>query len=179
MKAEIFIFGIILCFLLTYEPKPNTEPPWNVLSSLSHSMSPSAWLVRSNSSYLAWILTQHASPPLTRLQEMYCGIAMQLWTPRTNHCLVCIYAQVIPRPWLVLLTKTWLTAWPSFWLPWWLFLLPVQWRLSTSFILEKTIWAEGPSPIWVVGLVCAVTIWTLRVGTMKMILTRKHSKFGL
>lgn len=28
--------------------------------------------------------------------------------PGFNHCLVCIYAQVIPPgPWLVLLTKTW------------------------------------------------------------------------
>lgn len=156
--------------------KKNPEPPWNVASSLSHSScTPSMTcekqlLFPGMNSNATCISTPEAVGDAL-------WSAVQLRASRTN--LVCIYAQVTPRPWLVLLTKTWLTAWPSFWLPWCLSLLPVQWRLSTSFVLEKRIWADQASPTWAVGLVCAVTTWALRTGTMKMILIRKHSNSGL
>lgn len=108
-----------------------------------------------------------------------------LSTLSTNHCLVCICAQVIRQPWLALLTKTWLTAWHSFWLPWCLFLLPVQWRLSTSFVLKKTIWAghiSAMAPVWV-ALTLTISPWVItweqRMGTMKMIRILKHFDFSV
>lgn len=103
-------------FCRCVSPNPKLEPPQNVPSSLSHASLTPAWLVGSNL-LLPGLSSNSTCISSRKVAGDVLWNAVQLWTFWTNLCLVCIYAQVRPRPWLVLLTKVWLTAWPSFWLP--------------------------------------------------------------
>lgn len=109
--------GEKLCFFCRrVSPNPKLEPPRNVPSFLSHASLTPAWLVGSNLLFPG-MNSNSTCISSRKVAGDVLWNTIQLWTSQTNLCLVCVYAQVIPRPWLVLLTKAWLTAWPSFWLP--------------------------------------------------------------
>lgn len=62
----------------------------------------------------------------------------------------------LPRPWLVLLTKTWLTAWPPHILATMMtFLFQYNDGCQLCLFLKKTVWAGRPSPTWVAWLACS------------------------
>lgn len=108
--------SVLFCRRVSPNPNPKLEPPRNVSSSLSHASLTPAWLVGSNLLFPG-MNSNSTCISSRKVAGDVLWNAVQPWTSRTNLCLVCVYAQVIPRPWLVLLTKAWLTAWPSFWLP--------------------------------------------------------------
>lgn len=79
--------------------KQSPKNPLHIMSSPPDpsSLTPSMTCGNNSSSDLAWMLTQHTSPPVSSW-EMYCGMLTPLWTPGLTSALSAFTPRSYPGP---------------------------------------------------------------------------------